>query len=52
MGSPLKRRYMPATKYSDPLAVNFTGLYRMVAELSDFSDDPQESNESKLEAIQ
>jgi len=36
----------------DPLTVRFTDLHRMVVELEGFGDDPQASNESKLEAIQ
>lgn len=36
----------------DPLAVRFTDLHKMVIELEDFDDDPQKSNEAKLEAIQ
>ena len=36
----------------DPLAVRFTDLHRYVTELSEFKDDPKQSNESKLEAIQ
>ncbi|NWF82564.1 MAG: Fe-S cluster assembly protein IscX [Bryobacteraceae bacterium] len=36
----------------DPLTVRFTDLHRMVTELEDFDDDPQRSNEAKLEAIQ
>ncbi len=36
----------------DPLTVRFTDLHRMVVELEGFGDDPQTSNESKLEAIQ
>jgi len=36
----------------DPLAVRFTDLNRLVAELSEFKDDPKKSNEGKLEAIQ
>jgi FeS assembly protein IscX len=36
----------------DPLTVRFTDLHRYVIELPTFSDDPQKSNESKLEAIQ
>jgi len=36
----------------DPLTVRFTDLHRYVTELPDFSDDPQNSNEAKLEAIQ
>jgi len=37
---------------TDPLTVRFTDLHRYVTELPTFSDDPQKSNESKLEAIQ
>jgi FeS assembly protein IscX len=36
----------------DPLTVRFTDLHKMVMELPDFADDPQNSNEAKLEAIQ
>ncbi len=36
----------------NPLEVRFTDLRRMVVELSLFDDDPQSSNEAKLEAIQ
>jgi FeS assembly protein IscX len=36
----------------DPLAIRFTDLHRYVTELPDFKDDPQKSNEGKLEAIQ
>ncbi len=36
----------------DPLAVRFTDLHKFVAELPEFKDDPQNSNEAKLEAIQ
>ncbi len=36
----------------DPLSVRFTDLHRWVTELPDFSDDPEKSNESILEAIQ
>jgi FeS assembly protein IscX len=36
----------------DPLAVRFTDLHRYVTELPEFTDDPQKSNEAKLEAIQ
>jgi FeS assembly protein IscX len=36
----------------DPLGVRFTDLHRWVTELTDFADDPKESNEGKLEAIQ
>jgi len=37
---------------TDPLAVRFTALHRLVTELPEFKDDPQKSNEGKLEAIQ
>jgi len=36
----------------DPFTVRFTDLYRLVTELDGFDDDPQASNEAKLEAIQ
>ena len=36
----------------DPLTVRFTDLHRWVCELEEFGDDPQASNEKKLEAIQ
>lgn len=36
----------------DPLTVRFTDLHRYVCELEDFADDPNASNEAKLEAIQ
>lgn len=36
----------------DPLSVRFTDLHRWVTELADFADDPKESSEGKLEAIQ
>jgi FeS assembly protein IscX len=36
----------------DPLQVRFTDLHKMVIELAGFDDDPQASNEAKLEAIQ
>ena len=43
-----------ADKYPDqnPLEVRFTDLHRYVTELPMFVDNPQASNESKLEAIQ
>lgn len=43
-----------AEKYpdTDPLTVRFTDLHKMIQELKDFADDPQTSNEAKLEAIQ
>ena len=37
---------------TDPLTVRFTELLKMVTEVPDFADDPQRSNEGKLEAIQ
>jgi FeS assembly protein IscX len=37
---------------TDPLTVRFTDLHRMVTEIEDFGDDPEASNEAKLEAIQ
>ena len=36
----------------DPLSVRLTDLHRWVTELTDFADDPKESSEGKLEAIQ
>ena len=36
----------------NPLEVRFTDLHRWVTYLDEFDDDPQASNESKLEAIQ
>jgi FeS assembly protein IscX len=36
----------------DPLKLRFTDLHKYVTELEGFADDPQKSNESKLEAIQ
>lgn len=36
----------------DPLTVRFTDLHKWVTELADFSDDPKNSNEKILEAIQ
>jgi FeS assembly protein IscX len=36
----------------DPLTVRFTDLHRWVTGLERFSDDPKNSNEKKLEAIQ
>lgn len=36
----------------DPLTVRFTDLHRYVVELASFADDPQKSNEARLEAIQ
>lgn len=36
----------------DPLQVRFTELHKYVTELEGFADEPQKSNEGKLEAIQ
>lgn len=36
----------------DPLTVRFTDLHAWVIALPEFKDDPQTSNEKKLEAIQ
>lgn len=43
-----------ADKFPDtnPLEVRFTDLHRYVTELPTFADDPKQSNEGKLEAIQ
>jgi len=37
---------------TDPLTIRFTELRKLVSELKSFVDDPQASNEAKLEAIQ
>ena len=36
----------------DPLKLSFPKLHKLVIELEDFGDDPNASNEAKLEAIQ
>lgn len=36
----------------DPKTVRFTDLHKWITELEDFEDDPQKSNEAKLERIQ
>jgi FeS assembly protein IscX len=36
----------------NPLEVRFTDLHKKIIELPTFVDDPQKSNETKLEAIQ
>ncbi len=36
----------------DPLTVRFTDLHRWVTELPEFKDNPKNSNEKTLEAIQ
>jgi FeS assembly protein IscX len=37
---------------TDPLTVRFTDLHKWVMALDGFTDDPKNSNEKKLEAIQ
>ena len=37
---------------TDPLTVRFTDLLQWITELADFEDDPGESSEAKLEAVQ
>ncbi len=41
-----------ADKNLNPLTLRFTDLHHRICNLPDFSDDPQKSSESKLEAIQ
>ena len=43
-----------ADKFPDrnPLEVRFTDLHKLVTDLPGFTDDPKNSNEGKLEAIQ
>jgi len=36
----------------DPLTVRFTDLHKWIVGLPEFKDDPAQSNEAKLEAIQ
>jgi FeS assembly protein IscX len=36
----------------DPLTIRFTDLHRYITELPGFADDPAQSNEGRLEAIQ
>jgi FeS assembly protein IscX len=36
----------------DPLQVRFTDLHKWITELDEFGDDPAQSTEGKLEAIQ
>ena len=36
----------------DPLTLRFTDLHRYVTELERFADDPMQSSEARLEAIQ
>jgi len=37
---------------SDPLTVRFTDMHAWIVALPDFKDDPKQSNEKILEAIQ
>ncbi len=37
---------------TDPLTLRFTDLHQRVTDLSEFEDDPKDSNEGILEAIQ
>jgi FeS assembly protein IscX len=37
---------------ANPLEVRFTDLHRWIAELPSFADDPNASNEGKLERVQ
>ena len=48
----MAERLFEARPDLDPLSVRFTDLHRWVTELTDFADDPKESSEGKLEAIQ
>ena len=48
----MAERLFEARPDLDPLSVRFTDLHRWVTELADFADDPKESSEGKLEAIQ
>ncbi len=36
----------------DPTNIRFTDLHKWITELDGFDDDPQKSNEAKLERIQ
>jgi FeS assembly protein IscX len=40
-----------AHPHIDPLDLNFVDLHRMIVALSDFQDDPDESSETRLEAV-
>ena len=48
----LAEQLFEAQPEMDPLTVRFTELYQWVTELADFNDNPQDSSEGKLEAIQ
>lgn len=45
-------RLFEARPDQEPLGVRFTDLHRWITDLADFADDPKESSEGKLEAIQ
>jgi FeS assembly protein IscX len=36
----------------EPLSIRFTDLHKWITELDEFDDNPQDSTEGKLEAIQ
>ena len=40
-----------AYPHTDPLALNFVDLHRMVVGLDGFSDDPDQASETILEAV-
>ncbi len=48
----LAEQLFEAQPEMDPLSVRFTDLHQWVTELADFSDNPQDSSEGKLEVIQ
>ena len=48
----LAEQLFDARPEMDPLSVRFTDLHQWVTELADFGDNPQDSSEGKLEAIQ
>lgn len=48
----IAERLFDAQPDLDPLSIRFTDLHRWITELADFSDDPMDSSEGKLEAVQ
>ena len=48
----IAEQLLEAKPETDPLSVRFTDLLAWVTELEDFTDDPKNSSEGKLEAIQ
>jgi FeS assembly protein IscX len=48
----IAEQLLEAKPETDPLSVRFTDLLTWVTELEDFTDDPKDSSEGKLEAIQ